>query len=190
VSLERIEITPFAVIVGDILQERRTGRLSIIQAPVHKVLHFAQGELVLIESAKPEDSLADFLVRKGAIPSDRAVTMASGAPVDAVAHFHEAGVLDLSTRQTLLRDWLSTQFIPLFSLDEGTAAFTEETAIEPDKRVFLQSTAALLLEGIRSITNGLILRRSLGDLKREVTPNRDSRFSLDSIPLLGALPTR
>ena len=183
-SLERIEITPFAVIVGDILQERRTGRLSIIQAPVHKVLHFAQGELVLIESAKSEDSLADFLVRKGAIPSDRAVTMATGAPVDAVAHFHEAGVLDLSTRQTLLRDWLSTQFIPLFSLDEGTAAFTEETAIEPDKRVFLQSTAALLLEGIRSITNGLILRRSLGDLKREITPNRDSRFSLDSIPLL------
>ncbi|MEO6260704.1 MAG: DUF4388 domain-containing protein [Thermoanaerobaculia bacterium] len=183
-SLERIEITPFAVIVGDILQERRTGRLSIIQPPVHKVLHFSQGELVLMESARTEDSLADFLVRKGAIASDRAMTMAAAAPIDAVANFHEAGLLDLSTRQTLLRDWLSSQFIPLFSLDEGTAAFSEETAIEPDKRVFLQSTAALLLEGIRSITNGLILRRSLGDLKREITLSRDSRFSMESIPLL------
>ena len=183
-TLERIEITPFAVIVGDILQQRRTGRLSIIQPPLHKVLHFVQGELVMLESAKPEDSLADFLVRKGAIPSDRAAAMATGAPVDAVAHFHEAGVLDLSTRQTLLHDWLSSVFIPLFSLDEGTAAFTEETAIEPDKRVFLQSTAALLLEGIRSITNGLILRRSLGDLHREIEPSRESRFGIDSIPLL------
>lgn len=185
-TLERIEITPFAVIVGDILQQRRTGRLSILQPPLHKVLHFVQGELVMLESARHEDSLADFLVRKGAIPVERGAAISAGAPLDAVALFHEAGVLDLSTRQTLLRDWLSHQFLPLFSLDEGTAAFTEETALEPDKRVFVQSTAALLLEGIRSVSNGLILRRSLGDLKREIAPNRDSRFGIESIPLLDA----
>ena len=183
-TLERIEITPFAVIVGDILQQRRTGRLSIIQPPLHKVLHFVQGELVMLESAKPEDSLADFLVRRGAIPAERGAAMAAGSSTDAVALFHEEGILDLSTRQTLLRDRLSSQFLPLFSLDEGTAAFTEETAIEPDKRVFLQSTAALLLEGIRSVANGLILRRSLGDLKREIEPSRDSRFGIESVPLL------
>ena len=38
VSLERIEITPFAVIVGEILQNRGTGYLTIIKPPIRKVL--------------------------------------------------------------------------------------------------------------------------------------------------------
>src|SRR5207302_784570 len=100
-----------------------------------------------------------------------------------VSRFHESGLLELSVRQTLLREWMASQFLPLFSLDEGTAAFTEEAALDPDKRVFLTSTAVLVLEGIRSITNGLVLRRSLGDLKREIEPGRDARMSLDTIPL-------
>ena len=182
-SLERIEITPFAVIVGDLLQERRTGYLTIIKAPLRKVLYWSQGELVLSTSSAPEDSLPDFLVRRGVVPADKAMSLVGDDPTAAVAKFHESGMLELSWRQTLLREWLMTQFIPLFSLDEGTTAFTEHTAIEPEKRVFLQSTAALIIEGIRSITNGLVLRRSLGDLKREIAIARDSRLTVDNIPL-------
>ena len=182
-SLERIEITPFAVIVGEILQHRLTGNLTIIRPPIRKVLYWSQGELVLITSAAPEDSLGEFLVRRGAITADRAFSMLTEDPTDVVAKFHEAGLLDLSQRQTLLREWTAAQFLPLFSLDEGTAAFTDEEALEPEKRVFLQSTAALVIEGVRSITNGLVLRRSLGDLKREIEHARESRFDIDTIPL-------
>jgi len=183
VSLERIEITPFAVIVGELLQERRTGNLTVIRAPLRKVLYWSQGELVLITSSAPEDSLSDFLVRRGVLAAERAAQMLTDDPTDAVARFHEAGLAELSWRQTLLREWLTAQFVPLFSLDEGTAAFTDDAAIAPEKRVFLLSTAVLVLEGIRSITNGLVLRRSLGDLKREIGPARDAHFSLESIPL-------
>jgi tetratricopeptide (TPR) repeat protein len=77
---------------------------------------------------------------------------------------------------------MTAQFVPLFSLDEGTAAFTDDAPIAPEKRVFLLSTAALVVEGIRSITNGLVLRRSLGDLKREIAPARDSRLNINSMP--------
>lgn len=182
-SLERIEITPFAVIIGDILQNRRTGYLTIIRPPIRKVLYWSQGELVLITSTSPEDSLADFLVRRGVLAPDRAAQLASGEPADVVSRFHEAGMLELSWRQTLLREWIATLFVPLFSLDEGTAAFTDDEAIAPDKRVFLQSTAALALEGVRSITNGLVLRRSLGDLKREITWAHNSRYNIDLVPL-------
>ncbi|HEX9985323.1 MAG TPA: DUF4388 domain-containing protein [Thermoanaerobaculia bacterium] len=185
-SLERIEITPFAVIVGDIVQNRRTGSLSILKPPVRKNLYWSQGELVLITSASPEDSLAEFLVRRGILTADRAFSMLSNEPADVVARFHESGLLDLSSRQTLLREWIASLFIPLFALDEGTAAFEEEEALSPEKRIFVQSTAALVLEGIRSITNGLVLRRSLGDLKREIAPSRTSRFHLEAIPLTDA----
>lgn len=182
-SLERIEITPFAVIVGEILQSRRTGYLTIIRAPLRKVLYWSQGELVLITSSAPEDSLADFLVRRGILQPDRAAQMTTEDPTDAAAKFHESGLLELSWRQTLLREWLTAQFVPLFSLDEGTAAFTEDIPLAPEKRVFLLSPQTLVLDGIRSITNGLVLRRSLGDLKREIMPAREPRWHLESIPL-------
>jgi tetratricopeptide (TPR) repeat protein len=184
VSLERIEITPFAVIVGDILQHRRTGSLTVVAGAVRKVLYWSQGELVMAASANPDDSLARVLVQRNVMPAERAREVFGGEPQDAVSAFHETGVLDLSARQTLLREWLSAQFATLFSLDEGTAAFAEDEPLSPDKRVFLQSTAALIIDGIRSITNGLVLRRSIGDLKREIELARDSRFRIEGLPLL------
>lgn len=182
-SLERIEITPFAVIAGDILQNRKTGQLTIVKASQRKVLHFSQGELVMAASSDAADSLADFLVRKNAVSADQGRALGDGSPMDAVARVHESGLMDLSTRQSLLREWLTAQFLPLFSLDEGTAAFTHDEPLAPEKRVFLQSTASLIVEGTRAITNGLVLRRSLGDLKREIHMSRNSRFSIESLPL-------
>lgn len=182
-SLERIEITPFAVMVGDVVQQRRTGYLTIVRPPLRKVLYWSQGELVLITSSVPDDSLSDFLVRRNVVAPDRAMQLVDPTGTEAVSRFHESGLLDMSHRQTLLREWLASQFIPLFSLDEGTAAFEDDAAIDPEKRVFLQSTPALVIEGVRSITNGLVLRRSLGDLKREIAPAGDASFRLDTIPL-------
>ena len=186
VSLERIEITPFAVIAGDILQNRRSGSLTIIRGSQRNVLFWSQGELVLIIPPSIDESLASFLLRRGAITRERAAGISSDEPINAVARFHETGTLDLSARQTLLREWLKALFIPLFSSDEGTAVYSEEEAIAPERRVFLQSTASLVLEGVRSITNGLLLRRSLGDLKRDIEPARDSRLSIEGIALTDA----
>ena len=182
-SLERIEITPFVVIAGEILQQRRTGYLTIVRPPLRKTLYFSQGELILSVSASPEDSLSEYLVGRGAMSADRARELFGDDPNDAVDKLHEAGLLDLSARQTLLREWLASQVLPLFSLDEGTAAFTEDEALPPEKRVFLQSMAALTIDGVRSITNGLVLRRSLGDLKRMIHVARESRYPIETLPL-------
>jgi tetratricopeptide (TPR) repeat protein len=183
VSLERIEITPFVVIAGEILQQRRTGLLTLVNAPLRRVLYWSQGELILCISSAPQDSLADFLVRRGALTQERAHEVFSGDPVEAVDQMHQLGLHDLSTRHTLLREWLTQQVVPLFGLDEGTAAFVEDDALPPEKRVFLQSMPALILEGVRSITNGLVLRRSLGDLKRMIHVARDSRYNVEALPL-------
>jgi tetratricopeptide (TPR) repeat protein len=183
VSLERIEVTPFAVIAGEILQNRKTGYLTILKPPIRKVLYWSQGEVVMAASAAPEDSLGEFLVRRAAVPTDRAAQLFADDANDVVARVHESGILDMSARQTMLREWLTTQFLPLFSLDEGTAVFTEDEPLAPEKRIFVQSTAALLIEGIRSITNGLVLRRSIGDLKREIEQARGSRFTIEGLPL-------
>lgn len=182
-SLERIEITPFAVIAGEILQSRKTGQLTILRAPQRRVLFWSQGELVMAVSTNPEDSLAEFAVRRGFMTAEQAESIRGGEPTNVVDRLHAAGHLDLSSRQTLLREWLTAQFVPLFSLEEGTAVFNEDEALPPEKRVFLQSTAALLIDGVRTITNGLVLRRSLGDLKREIRMSSDSRFHIENLPL-------
>jgi Domain of unknown function (DUF4388) len=183
VSLERIEITPFVVIAGEVLQQRRTGYLTILRPPMRKVLYFSQGELILSVSASASDSLADYLVSRAAMSPQAALELFGNDPNDAVDKLHQAGLLDLSQRQTLLREWLMAQVMPLFSLDEGTAAFTEDEAVPPEKRVFLQSMATLMIDGVRSITNGLVLRRSLGDLKRMIHFARESRYPVETLPL-------
>jgi len=187
VSLERIEITPFAVIAGDVLQNRRSGTLTIIRGGLRKTLYWSQGELVLITSSDPSESLGEFLVRRGVMSAPTAAQAFTGIdPADIVERFHHGIGLDLSARQALLREWIAALFMPLFSYDEGTAAFSDDSPIDPEKRVFLQSTAVLLIEGVRSITNGLVLRRSLGDLKREIEPQSDPRYSLDTLPFQDA----
>jgi hypothetical protein len=186
VSLERIEITPFAVIAGEILQQRRTGSLTIVLARLRKTLYWSQGELTLITSADVEDSLAEFLIRRGVASPDQSAPLATKDPTLAVSTFHESGLFDMSKRQTLLREWLTFQFVPLFSLEEGTAAFSDEEALAPEKRVFLQSTAGAVLDGIRAITNGLVLRRSLGDMKRLIAPDPEERAKIDMIPFTDA----
>ena len=127
-SLERIEITPFAVIAGEILQNRRTGYLTILQAAAAEVLYWSQGELVMAASAAPEDSLGDFLVRRGAIPADRAAQLfarrserrrRARARVRAARPFRAP---DAAARMA------DRAVLPLFALDEGTAAFTEDEA--------------------------------------------------------------
>ena len=185
-SLERIEITPFAVIAGEILQQRRTGSLTIVDSRLRKTLYWSQGELALITSVSRDDSLPEFLIRRGVISPDRGAQLVRNDPSEAAAAFHESGLFDMSKRQTLLREWLTFQFVPLFSLEEGTAAFSDEEAIGPEKRVFLQSTSTVVLDGIRAITNGLVLRRSLGDLSREIAAYPDGRAILDTIPLTEA----
>jgi tetratricopeptide (TPR) repeat protein len=186
VSLERLEITPFAVIAGEILQQRRTGSLTIVLSRLRKTLYWSQGELTLITSADPSDALSEFLIRRGVLSPDRALLLATNDPILAVSTFHESGLFDMSKRQTLLREWLTFQFVPLFSLEEGTAAFTDDEAIGPERRVFLQSTAGAVLDGIRAITNGLVLRRSLGELKRLIAPDPEERSMLDMIPFTDA----
>ena len=123
VSLERIEITPFAVIAGEILQNRKTGHLTILKPPLRKVLYWSQGELVMAASAAAEDSLGDFLVRRGAIPADRAAQLFGGdANRRRGARPRVGSARSLRRVRSLLREWLAAQFVPLFSLDEGTAA--------------------------------------------------------------------
>jgi hypothetical protein len=181
-SLERLERTPFASIIGDVIAEKRTGTLTILERSARRTLYFSLGELVMFDTSQPEESLADFLIRQEVIDHSQAHQLVEAAPTDLIRRFLELELTSPASRQSLLRDWVGTLVPPLFSLDQGTAAFTQDDPIEPESRIFV-STPVLILDAVRGISNGLILRRSLGDIKREIGQAADPQYSIDRLPL-------
>lgn len=180
-TLERLEITPFPNIIQDVLQEKRSGVLTVVAGGSRRLIHWAYGDLVLVEPDREDEMLGNFLTKKGLISADDAKQLADIGTQNVALHFSEVDMVPASIRHSILREWISTVFSGLFSLDSGTAAFDESDPLEPEQRVFL-STPALVLEGVRSIQSGLVLRSSLGDLKREVEPAADSPFDIQTMP--------
>ncbi len=182
-SLERVENRPVPLIVGEILADRQSGTLAIVHDGLHRTLFWANGELIMVSSANPDESLASYLMRTNDISLADAQTLAAGEPHEAAARLEDSGLLTSQPRQQRLREWLAALTIPLFNLPEGTAIVTHEEPLDPINRIFLPSTEALVLEAIRSISNGLVIRKSLSDLKREIVAVREPRIAMEFLPL-------
>lgn len=182
-SLDRLEIRPPAEIIGEIVAGRGTGALTFVTHYERTVLYWSLGDLILAHSSQPDNTLGAFLTRKNLIASNQAAAFVTPDPTDVAECIFATPLIDDSLKQSLLREWTASIFLPVLSLDEGTVAFEEGDAIPPEKRVFIPSTAGLVLEGIRSITNGLVLKRSLGDATRTIRRARESRFTITNIPL-------
>jgi TolA-binding protein len=181
-SLERLEIKPFPNIIREILQERRSGLLTLAVSGSRRIIHWAYGDVVLVESDRPEEMLHNYLLRQSAISEESARELEQIGLRNAALHFTESEMVSPASRHSLLRQWMGAVITPLFSLDAGTAAFDETDPLAPEQRVFL-STPSLVLEGIRAIQSGLVLRSSLGDLKRRIEPVFDPPFEIETLPL-------
>lgn len=176
-------MTPFAPLISPILTEKRSGRLTIMNRSVRRDLYWSQGELVLITTSSPAESLSGFLVYKKLITTEQAKALHEGDPLEIVPRFYEGGVVDIPQKQSLLRDWMLALSMSLFSLDEGTAVFEDDTALDPEKRIFLPSMPSFVLMGVRSIANGLVIRRSLGELMRDIALPTNLPWDFDLLPL-------
>src|SRR5688500_13762531 len=124
-TLARIEVTPFPVVIGALVTQRKTGNLTVARGNSRKVLYFSQGELVLAVSTDPPDSLGAYLVRRGLAPTEQARELHSADPTQAIARCHQTGVSERIPTQAVPREWTTSLVVPLFSIDEGTAAFTD-----------------------------------------------------------------
>ncbi|MBW3672090.1 MAG: DUF4388 domain-containing protein [Acidobacteria bacterium] len=181
-TLERLEIKTFPNIIRDILQERRSGILTVVGGNARRLIHWAYGDLVLVESDRPEEMLQNFLRKKDLISDKDRDELQQIGSRNVVLHFTEVEMVPSAGRHSVLREWISSVVGKLFPLDTGTALFEDSDPLAPEQRVFL-STPALVLEGIRSIQSGLVLRNSLGDLKRKIEPVADPPFEIETLPL-------
>ena len=183
-NLNRIEVTPFPLLIGEIITEQKSGVLTVIREPVRKVLYWVSGELVLVTSNSIHESLGAFLFKRNLVNREEALHLTPRDWTDTVPLFLEGELVqEIAQKEVLLRDWLLALCAPLFSFTDGTAVFTEGTLLDQRKQVFIRSTPAFVIDGIRTITNGLVLRRSLGDLTRKIVVSASPLFDLDTLPL-------
>lgn len=182
-SLQRLEVTPFTTIVREIIANEQTGQLVIAKGTARRIIYWVNGEIVLVASTTPAESFWAYLVHHNAMTADAARAHVETAPTEVVSRFHSLGLMDSGKRQGLLRGWVNALVVPLFAVEEGTAVFTDQEAIEPDQRIFLQSVAPIVCDGIRGIGSGLVIRNGLGDLKQVFELDPKSSFPLDTVPL-------
>jgi tetratricopeptide (TPR) repeat protein len=185
VSLDRIEVTPFAVLAGEIIVRRRTGALTVFRDQERKEFYWVEGELVLVTSNSIHESLGAYLFRRHLVNDEHALQLTPADWTETVRVFHETDTV-VRNKDALLREWVVALSLPLFSWIDGTAVFEETLPLAEERRVMMRSTSAFMLEGIRSIRNGLVLRRCLGDLQREIEPTRAPLFDIHSLPLTPA----
>lgn len=182
-NLERLEVTPLPTLLGEIVQSRLSGFLTIVRSPQRTTVYFAQGMIVLAASNAPEESFARFLEKFAILPPEQARKYEVDDPRNLVHHVMHTDGLEPAMKQPMLRDWLTSILTPLFSLSDGTAFFNEEPPLDPELRIFVQSTSALVIQGVRSISNGLVLRKALGDMKREIVLAPEAPRELASLAL-------
>lgn len=182
-SLTSLEITPLCEVIAPIIAERDSGRMTIVARESRVDLWWAQGDLVLAATGSRGISLASFLERGGHVAPGGAAALDGVEPTDIALKFFELALVPSEKAGPLLREWIETLVRPLFSLDDGTCAWESGSLLEPERRAFIPSTASLLLEGIRGISSGLALKRSLGDITRRIRIARESRFTLDHLPV-------
>jgi tetratricopeptide (TPR) repeat protein len=184
-ALVRLEIVPFAALLARIIPERLTGALLVAHPQGRRVLHWVRGELVMIEAGTAEESLAAFLQAEGLLDLEIRRALDEGPPVEIVERFDRlaGSEFDSTRRQQILRDWVRASTRSLFSLDSGTAAFQSGDALDPARRIFIGPMAAWILNGVRSISSGLVLRNALGDLERLIVLREEPLVPLEQIPL-------
>jgi hypothetical protein len=181
-TLVRLEISPFSNVVAEIIQERSSGSLTVLRHTRRWEIFWAVGDLAMIVANDPAQSFWQFLIARNAATPDQLSKVIETPPLEIVPAFQSLGLYDSTRRQSLLRDWLRALITPMFGFDEGTAAFTPDEAIDPAFRILLQSTAPYVVEGVRSIENGLVVRKSLGDMTRVIGIDHQA-IPLESLPL-------
>lgn len=184
-ELHRLEIDPLTNQIRDILCDRLSGILTVVAAQKKRRIHWALGEIALIESDIEVETLPVFLRNKGVIDDLQHEALDHFDSLNVALQFTESDLVDSTQRLLVLRDWISSAVLPLFSLEQGTSTFVEGDPLPPEQRV-LVSTTSVVIEGIRSIQSGLILRNALGDLSRVVEPSSDPPFRIESLPLTDA----
>jgi tetratricopeptide (TPR) repeat protein len=169
-------------VVPNLLRElyvgRRTGTLTLVKTDEKQSLRVRRGHIVNAHTTVKTERLGETLVNRGLLTEDdfaRATEVALQGNKRLGEAFLELGIMDESGLEDAVALHVHTLLAKVFTWDEGTYNFDEEEET-PGELTLKLSTADLILEAVRAITDPDVVVYLLGD--------RDGVLALSSDPLL------
>lgn len=176
-------------LLRDLYVGRRTGRLSIRQSGgAERALRFREGRIVGASSSVLAEHLGEQLVRQGRLSQldlDRATELVTSHGVRLGQALLELGAVEASELEDLLAQHARGVLLAVLAAPEGGYAFEEQDLHQaPLEDVTLKlSTAEMILEAVRSISDAESVRFGLGDRNRALAPSSDPLLRFQKIQL-------
>lgn len=156
----------------------RTGILRLSQAGIKKSIYFKSGRIVFVHSSVKHERLGEVLLRLGKISEEEfaqvSVDLEEGRRLGQA--LLQKGFLSASEINSGVSYQLQQILFSVFNWDSGDYEFVaRERPVFEDIMVEV-STPALIIDGIRNITNLLVLERGIGHNEDAVLmPGSDGR---------------
>ena len=157
---------------------RRTGTLTLTKGDEQQSVRVRRGHIVNAHTTVKSERLGETLVARGLLTEDdfaRATEVALQDNKRLGQAFLELGIMDESGLEDAVALHVYTLLSKVFTWDEGTYSFEEEEE-SPGELTLKLSTADLILDAVRVISDPDVVRYLLGD--------RDRVLALSSDPLL------
>jgi tetratricopeptide (TPR) repeat protein len=150
---------------------RKSGMLALHRGPDRRGFRFRNGHIVHADTSVREDRMGEVLVRHGRLtPSDlkRAIGFAVRDNKRLGTVLVELGLLPSDQIEDALALHVHEILAKVFSWSDGTYEFSVEQATDPvvGDTTLKVTTAELILEAARSVTDPDVVRYNLGDIDR------------------------
>jgi hypothetical protein len=164
----RLEDAGAATLLRALVREHRTGLLKLTRARVMKTIYVAEGRLIFATSTDPEDRLGEQLLRKGLI-----TYRAYEESVRGIESGRRQGSVLVERGDIRSRDLVSGVveqvqeiIFSVFHWEEGAYEFREGPLPSREVIVLRMTTADLVMEGIRRVSNWNRIRAGVGPLEQ------------------------
>jgi tetratricopeptide (TPR) repeat protein len=178
-------------VVPDLLREiyvgRRSGTLNLVRGQERQSLRFRHGHIVNAHTNVLEERLGEMLVRRGVL-SEADLARATEVVVRDARRLGEVlaemGLIDGSGLEDAVALHVHEMLTRVFAWPDGTYAFEEEPAGEPEGELTLKlSTGELILESVQAVRDPDVVRYALGDMDRVLVLSADPLLRFQKLTL-------
>lgn len=165
-----------ADVIRSLYVNRRSGILHLARDKTSKRIYFRKGSMIFANSDVESDRLGEFLIRQGVI--DRAAFEKATETMKDTGHRFGRTVVELGhcnaeDMEQKVVEQIQAIIYSLFDWDEGDYRFEQHESPVDEDIILNLSTADIILEGTRRLSNIDKVRRALGDTSAILEQNED-----------------
>ena len=180
-----LSLVQFADVLTFVSMVRRSGKLVLLHEELERTIYWNRGEIVFATSNSPEHSLGQFLLRNGKITEDQYVESRERLTGD-TRHgklLVQMGAISPKDLWWGVKNQVLEIVYSLFAWERGEFAFFESDEQLQERILLSLNTAAIIMEGIRRLDEGEMIRERITSLAIVYSVVPGSEAQLPSLEL-------